>query len=76
MAAEAERKNCIINEKQPEYHCLINAFRDKFLEVCVAEKFMFGNVWTCFLKEGGGGNKWSTTYSLHEPKSLIFNNKP
>lgn len=46
VAAEAERKNCIINEKQPKYHCLINAFRNKFLEVCVAEKIMLGNVYT------------------------------
>lgn len=42
LAAEAERKNCTMNEKQPEYHCLINALRNKFLEVCAAGKFIFG----------------------------------
>lgn len=43
LAAEAERKNCTMNEKHPEYHCLMNALRNKLLEVCVAEKFIFGN---------------------------------
>lgn len=43
LAAEAERKNCTMNEKQPEYHCLINALRNKLLEVCVAEKLIFGH---------------------------------
>lgn len=42
MAAEADKKNCITNEKQPEYHCLINSLRNKFLEVCAAGKFIFG----------------------------------
>lgn len=42
LAAEAERENCITNEKQPEYHCLINALRNKLLEVCVAGKIIFG----------------------------------
>lgn len=42
LAAEAERKNCIMNEKQPEYHCLINALRNKLLEVCAAGKIIFG----------------------------------
>lgn len=42
LAAEAERKNCTMNEKQPEYHCLINALRNKFLEVCAAGKLIFG----------------------------------
>lgn len=51
VAAEAERKNCIINEKQPKYHCLINAFRNKFLEVCVAEKIMLG--YCAEFNEGG-----------------------
>lgn len=42
LSAEAEKENCIMNEKQPEYHCLINALRNKLLEVCVARKTMFG----------------------------------
>lgn len=42
LAAEAERKNCTINEKQPEYHCLINALRNKLLEVCASGKTIFG----------------------------------
>lgn len=42
LAAEAERTNCVMNEKQPEYHCLINALRTKLLEVCVAGKIIFG----------------------------------
>lgn len=42
LAAEAERKNCIMNEKQPEYHCLINALRNKLLEVCAPGKTIFG----------------------------------
>lgn len=42
LAAEAERNNCTMNEKQPEYHCLINALRNKLLEVCVAGKIIFG----------------------------------
>lgn len=42
LAAEAERKNCIMNEKQPEYHCLINALRNKLLEVCAAGKIILG----------------------------------
>lgn len=42
LAAEGERKNCVMNEKQPEYHCLINALRNKLLEVCVAGKIIFG----------------------------------
>lgn len=48
QAALAEGKNCTIHKKQPEYHCLINAFRTKFLEVCEAEKTIFGNAGTCF----------------------------
>lgn len=42
LAAEAERKHCTMNEKQPEYHCLINALRNKLLEVCAAGKIIFG----------------------------------
>lgn len=42
LAAEAERKNCTMNEKQPEYHCLINALRNKLLEVCAPGKTIFG----------------------------------
>lgn len=42
LAAEAERKNCTMNEKQPEYHCLINALRNKLLEVCGPGKTIFG----------------------------------
>lgn len=42
LAAEAERKNCVMNEKQPKYHCLINALRNKLLEVCAPEKTIFG----------------------------------
>lgn len=46
QAAIAGGKNCTIHIKQPEYHCLINAFRTKFLEVCEAAKTMFGNAGT------------------------------
>lgn len=42
LAAEEERKDCIMNEKQPEYHCLINALRNKLLEVCAVGKIIFG----------------------------------
>lgn len=42
QAALAEGKNCTIHKKPLEYHCLINAFRTKFLEVCEAEKTIFG----------------------------------
>lgn len=42
LAAEAERKNCTMDEKQPEYHCLINALRNKLFEVCAAVKIIFG----------------------------------
>lgn len=49
QAALAEGKNCTIHKKEPpEYHCLINAFRTKFLEVCEAAKTIFGNAGTCF----------------------------
>lgn len=48
QAALAEGKNCTIHKKPPEYHCLINAFRTKFLEVCEAEKTIFGNAGTWF----------------------------
>lgn len=41
-AALAEEKNCTIHSKQLEYHCLINAFRNKSLEVCEAAKTIFG----------------------------------
>lgn len=44
LAAEGEGKICTDNEKQPEYHCLINPFRNKYLEVCVVAKIIFGNV--------------------------------
>uniref|UniRef100_A0A8W8NZU8 Uncharacterized protein n=1 Tax=Magallana gigas TaxID=29159 RepID=A0A8W8NZU8_MAGGI len=42
LAAEAKRKNCTMNENQPEYHCLINALRNKLLEVCAPGKTIFG----------------------------------
>lgn len=42
LAAEAEGKICTDNEKQPEYHCLINPFKNKYLEVCVVAKIIFG----------------------------------
>lgn len=43
QAVLAEEKNCTIHEKQLEYHCLINAFRNKLLEVCEAAKTIFGH---------------------------------
>lgn len=49
QAVLAEGKNCTIHEKQLEYHCLINAFRNKLLEVCKAAKTIFGNAETFFL---------------------------
>lgn len=48
LAAEVEGENCKINKKQLEYHCLINSFRDKYLEVCVVAKIIIGNVGICF----------------------------
>lgn len=47
QAVLAEGKNCTIHKKQLEYHCLINAFRNKFVEVCEAAKTIFGNAETC-----------------------------
>lgn len=49
LAAEAKRKNCKINEKQPEYHCVMNALRNKLLEVCADKKTIFGNGGICIL---------------------------
>lgn len=74
VAAEAERKNCTINKKQPEYHCLINALRNKLLEVCVAEKYIFGNFLTVFIfnfKEGLGGQQLTHKMSLKVYSSII-----
>lgn len=42
IAAVAKKKNCTIDEIHPKYHCVINAFRNKFLEVCADEKIIFG----------------------------------
>lgn len=47
QAVLAEGKNFTIKKKQLEYHCLINAFRNKFLEVCEPAKTIFGNARTC-----------------------------
>lgn len=44
LAAETEGKQCTVEGKKPEYHCLINPFKNKFLEVCVVAKTIFGNV--------------------------------
>lgn len=44
IAAEAKEKNCTIDEKNPTYHCVINAFRNKLLEVCADENTIFGNI--------------------------------
>lgn len=49
QAVLAEEKNCTIHEKQLKYHCLINAFRNKLLEVCEAAKTIFGNAGTFFI---------------------------
>lgn len=46
QAVLAEGKNFTIKKKL-EYHCLINAFRNKFLEVCEPAKTIFGNARTC-----------------------------
>eukprot|EP00105_Crassostrea_gigas_P042907 XP_019927055.1 PREDICTED: uncharacterized protein LOC105338436 [Crassostrea gigas] len=43
QAVLAEGKNCTIQSKQLDYHCLINAFRNKFLEVCEPAKTIFGH---------------------------------
>lgn len=43
IAAEAKEKNCTIDEKNPTYHCVINAFRNKLLEVCADENTIFGH---------------------------------
>lgn len=63
-----------MNEKQPEYHCLINALRNKLLEVCVAEKLIFGSFWTVFIfdfKEGLGGQQLTHKMSLKVLSSII-----
>lgn len=44
IAAVAKEKNCTIDEIQPKYHCVINAFRNKLLEVCADEKRILGNI--------------------------------
>lgn len=36
--------NCIIDEKEFKYYCVINVVRINFLEVCVDEKMIFGNI--------------------------------
>lgn len=43
QAVLAEGKKCTIKKKQLEYHCLINAFRNKLLEVCEPAKTIFGH---------------------------------
>lgn len=43
IAAEAKEKNCTIDEINPTYHCVINAFRNKLLEVCADENTIFGH---------------------------------
>lgn len=48
QAALAEEKNCRVHSKQLEYHCLINAFRNKSLEVLEAAKTIFGNAGTSY----------------------------
>lgn len=55
QAVLAEGKNCTIQTRQSKYHCLINAFRNKFIEVCEAEKTIFGNAGT-FLMENSMEN--------------------
>lgn len=50
IAAVAKKKNCTIDDIHPKYHCVINAFRNKFLEVCADEKTIFGNIWNLFFK--------------------------
>lgn len=49
IAAEAKEKNCTIDEINPTYHCVINAFRNKLLEVCADENTIFGNIWDLFI---------------------------
>lgn len=44
IAAVAAEKNCTIDEIQPKYHCVINALRTKFLEVCADEEIIPGNI--------------------------------
>lgn len=48
LAAVARAKNCTIKEKQPEYHCVFNSLRNKFLEVCADGKTIFGNIYILF----------------------------
>lgn len=43
IAAVAKANNCTIDEKEPKYHCVINAVRTNFLEVCADEKMIFGH---------------------------------
>lgn len=42
LTAVAKTKNCTIKEKQPEYHCVFNSFRNKLLEVCADKRIIFG----------------------------------
>lgn len=43
IAAEAKENNCTIDEINPTYHCVINSFRNKLLEVCADENTIFGH---------------------------------
>lgn len=43
IAAVAKANNCTIDEKQPKYHCVMNALRTYFLEVCADEKKIRGH---------------------------------
>lgn len=39
IAAEAKEKNCTIDEINPTYHCVINAFRNKTLFLVISETY-------------------------------------
>lgn len=58
IAAVAKANNCTIDEKEPKYHCVINAVRTNFLEVCADEKMIFGNILNLLLiiKQGVGNS--------------------
>lgn len=49
IVVEVKEKNCMIDEINFIYYCVINVFRNKLLEVCVDENIIFGNIWDLFI---------------------------
>lgn len=49
IVVEVKEKNCMIDEINFIYYCVINFFRNKLLEVCVDENIIFGNILVLFI---------------------------